>query len=58
MAERFIQTLLREWAYPVAYLTSKAWAQVLPRWIRHYNRSRPHGSPDGLPPISQLRPRV
>jgi len=57
-AERFIQTLLREWAYPVAYLTSKARARALPPWLRRYNRSRPHGSLDGLPPFSQLRPRV
>jgi len=57
-AERFIQTLLREWAYPVAYLTSKARARVLPRWLRLYNRARPHGSLDGRPPFSQLRPRL
>jgi len=57
-AERFIQTLIREWAYPVAYLTSEARARVLPRWIRHYNRKRPHGSLNGLPPVSRLRPRV
>ena len=57
-AERFIQTLLREWAYAVPYLTSKARARVLPRWLRHYNRRRPHGSLDGLPPFSRLRPRL
>jgi transposase InsO family protein len=57
-AERFIQTLLREWAYAVAYLTSEARARVLPRWLRHYNRRRPHGSLDGLPPFSRLRPRL
>jgi transposase InsO family protein len=57
-AERFIQTLVREWAYPVAYLTSDARARVLPRWLRHYNRARPHGSLDGLPPFSRLRPRL
>jgi transposase InsO family protein len=57
-AERFIQTLLREWAYVAAYLTSEARARVLPRWLRHYNRRRPHGSLRGLPPISRLRPRV
>jgi len=57
-AERFIQTLLREWAYPVAFLTSEARARVLPRWLRHYNRRRPHGSLDDLPPFRQLRPRV
>lgn len=57
-AERFIQTLLREWAYPVAYLTSEARARVLPRWLSHYNRSRPHGSLLGRPPFSRLRPRL
>lgn len=57
-AERFIQTLLREWAYPVAYLTSEARTRVLPRWLRHYNRRRPHGSLNGRPPVSQLRPQV
>lgn len=57
-AERFIQTLMREWAYAVAYLTSEARARVLPRWLRHYNRRRPHGSLDGLPPFSRLRPRL
>jgi transposase InsO family protein len=57
-AERFIQTLLREWAYATGYLTSKARARVLPRWLRHYNRRRPHGSLGGLPPFSRHRPRV
>jgi transposase InsO family protein len=57
-AERFIQTLIREWAYAAAYLTSVARARVLPRWLRHYNRRRPHGSLDGLPPFSRLRPRL
>ena len=57
-AERFIQTLVREWAYAAAYLTSEVRARVLPRWLRHYNHRRPHGSLNGLPPLSQLRPRV
>ena len=57
-AERFIQTLTREWAYAVPYLTSAARARVLPRWLRHYNQRRPHGSLRGLPPFSRLRPRL
>jgi len=57
-AERFIQTLIREWAYAVPYLTSKLRSQALPRWLRHYNRKRPHGSLDGLPPFSRMRLRV
>jgi transposase InsO family protein len=57
-AERFIQTLIREWAYIRPYLTSAERARVLPRWLVHYNRRRPHGSLAGLPPFSRLRPRV
>ena len=57
-AERFIQTLLREWAYAVGYLSSALRTRVLPRWLRHYNRRRPHGSLGGLPPFSRLRPKV
>lgn len=57
-AERFIQTLIREWAYGAAYLTSEIRARVLPRWLRYYNQKRPHGSLGGLPPVSRLRPRV
>lgn len=57
-AERFIQTLIREWAYAAAYMTSELRARVLPRWIRHYNQKRPHGSLKGRPPFSRLRPRV
>ena len=57
-AERFIQTLLREWAYAVAYLTSEARAKALSHWLQRYNKLRPHGSLDGLPPFSRLKPRV
>lgn len=53
-AERFIQTLIREWAYAVPYRSSTARKKALPLWLYHYNRKRPHGSLDGLPPISRL----
>jgi transposase InsO family protein len=43
-AERFIQTALREWAYAVAYPTSKHRAAELPVWLHRYNWHRPHGS--------------
>jgi transposase InsO family protein len=56
-AERFIQTLLREWAYARPYPSSTMRAQDLPRWLDHYNHKRPHGSLGYLPPISRLRPR-
>jgi transposase InsO family protein len=53
-AERFIQTLLREWAYVRPYPTSGKRRGALPGWLRHYNFHRPHGSLHGLPPISRL----
>ncbi|PVE20701.1 hypothetical protein DC522_30765 [Microvirga sp. KLBC 81] len=43
-AERFIQTLLREWAYAIPFSSSDARAADLPRWLTWYNQQRPHGS--------------
>ena len=54
-AERFIQTLLREWAYARPYRHSYLRTRVLKTWLRHYNHRRPHGSLYGKPPISRLR---
>ena len=54
-AERLIQTLLREWAYARPYTHSRFRARALKPWLRYYNQRRPHGSLDGLPPISRLR---
>jgi transposase InsO family protein len=53
-AERFIQTMLREWAYAQAYPSSTARARQLPRWVHHYNHTRLHGSLGHKPPISIL----
>jgi transposase InsO family protein len=53
-AERFIQTMIREWAYAVPFRSSTARKKALPAWLCHYNQERPHGSLDGLPPISRL----
>ena len=53
-AERFIQTLLREWAYAQPYGSSQARQAVLPRWRHYYNWHRPHVSLDGRPPISRV----
>lgn len=55
-AERFIQTLLREWAYAVPYRSSENRNADLPRWLRIYNEERPHGSLGNRPPISRLWP--
>lgn len=53
-AERFIQSMLREWAYVRSYRSSDSRANCLPRWIRYYNQERPHASLDYLPPIHRL----
>ena len=53
-AERFIQTLLREWAYAVAYPSSQVRRQQLTRFLRYYNRRRPHASLDYHAPSSRL----
>ena len=52
-AERFIQTLLREWAYGRVYPNSAIRARHLPRWLRFYNEERPHASLAYHPPISR-----
>ncbi len=43
-AERFIQTLMREWAYAIPYRSSDSRAADLPRWLAWYNHQRPHAS--------------
>jgi transposase InsO family protein len=53
-AERFIQTLLREWAYVRAYANSWRRTCVLPSWLHYYNWHRPHASLHDRPPISRL----
>lgn len=55
-AERFIQTLLRRWAYRRAYLNSTIRNATLPGWVHRYNHLRPHASLGRKPPISRLPP--
>jgi transposase InsO family protein len=43
-AERFIQTLLREWAYRRPYATSAQRTAALTRYLHYYNHQRPHAS--------------
>ena len=43
-AERFIQTLLREWAYRVPYRSSARRSAALGPYLRFYNHRRPHAS--------------
>jgi transposase InsO family protein len=53
-AERFIQTLLREWAYARPYPTSRWRRRALPRWLRYYNHQRPHTALRYRAPITRL----
>jgi transposase InsO family protein len=53
-AERFIQTLQREWAYAVVYRTSNHRARALEPWLDFYNHQRPHGALGHQAPASRL----
>lgn len=53
-AERLIQTLLREWAYGVAYASSAQRTAGLVRWLHYYNWHRCHSGLNGQPPISRV----
>ena len=53
-AERFIRTLLQEWAYARFYPSNAIRQQQLPRWLRFYNHRRPHTALAGQAPTSVL----
>jgi transposase InsO family protein len=53
-AERFIQTLLNEWAYARIYGSSSERTAALPPYLDRYNYRRPHGSLSHQPPASRL----
>jgi len=54
-AERFIQTLLREWAYAKPYASSGRRNAALPHFMDRYNRRRPHASLAGRTPAEALQ---
>lgn len=53
-AERFIQTLQREWAYERSYPSSLERRRALLPWLRYYNEQRPHSALGHKTPVSQL----
>jgi transposase InsO family protein len=53
-AERFIQTLQREWAYARTYHHSHQRAADLPRYVHDYNFHREHGGIGYQAPITRL----
>src|ERR1022692_2604912 len=54
-AERFIQTLLRGWAYHRPYPTSIHRTLRLPKFLNYYNLRRPHASLGRQTPAARLR---
>ena len=53
-AERFIQTMLREWAYGRLYGSSAERRLALNSWLDRYNYRRKHGSLGHRPPAARL----
>lgn len=53
-AERFIQTLLDEWAYAKLYTSNDTRLSRLDRWVRYYNQHRPHSELAGRRPMDVL----
>jgi transposase InsO family protein len=54
-AERFIQSALREWAYPWVYQNSAARTATLDAWSHHYHWHRPHQGIGGHAPMTRLK---
>ena len=57
-AERFIRTLLAEWAYAQAYRRSCWRTAALPRYLTYYNGTRPHGALGYSTPRARLAERL
>jgi transposase InsO family protein len=53
-AERFIRTLLTEWAYARAYARSRQRTDALDTYLHFYNFHRRHGALQHQPPASRL----
>lgn len=54
-AERFIQTMLREWAYAATYQSSDHRHQALLAWLHFYNHRRPHSALGHRTPASHIK---
>lgn len=53
-AERFIQTLINEWAYAFTFHSSSDRVHLLPIYLHFYNNHRAHSALGGLAPASRL----
>jgi transposase InsO family protein len=56
-AERFIQSVIREWAYARLYHNSADRLSHLAPWTHQYNWHRPHGGINHSTPIARPRPQ-
>jgi transposase InsO family protein/transposase len=54
-AERFIRTMLAEWAYALVYGSPDERTAALSGWLERYNTSRKHGALGHRPPLARLR---
>jgi transposase InsO family protein len=54
-AERFIKTLLAEWAYGRLYRSNDERLDALPAWVGSYNAERTHTALGGITPMAALR---
>lgn len=52
-AERFIRTLLNNWAYAAVYRNSNERTAALDGWLWHYNHQRNHAALGRKPPITR-----
>jgi transposase InsO family protein len=53
-AERFIRTMLAEWAYGRRYGSNAERLAALPEWHNFYNHGRPHTALLGLTPAASV----
>lgn len=53
-AERFIRTMVAEWAYAKLYRSNEERVRALSSWVHTYNSRRPHTALGGRPPMSAL----
>jgi transposase InsO family protein len=53
-AERFIRTMLDDWAYGRIYASSPERQAALGPWLDFYNHRRPHGALSRQPPATRL----
>jgi transposase InsO family protein len=57
-AERFIRTMVEEWAYARFYRSNEDRLKALPRWIAFYNARRPHTGLQGKSPLDVVANNV